>query len=236
MAKKGQSRHLKRYAASRALKLPKKTHTWVVKPSPGPHSADKSIPLRVFLRDYLHVARTAKEADYILTQRQVCVDGRVRTAPSFPIGLMDVVQLKALGSFRILMNNRGNLVPKEISTEEAGFKLCQVVGKRNIKGGGFQLSFHDGTTVAGEFKEIKPLDVSKLQLPELKIVDKIPFKKGTIAFITGGSNTARVGKIVEIKEIKRGPNIVTLEADGKTFNAPANYVFGVGREKPIISI
>jgi ribosomal protein S4E len=149
---------------------------------------------------------------------------------------MDVVQLETLGSFRILMDNRGNLVPKEISTEEVGFKLCRIAGKRNIKRGGFQLSFHDGTTVAGEFKELKPLDVLKLQLPELKIIDKIPFEKGITAFITGGSNTAKVGKIVEIKEIKRAPNLVTLEADGKTFNAPANYVFGVGREKPIISI
>ena len=96
MAKKGQSRHLKRYAASKALKLPRKSVVWMVKPAPGPHPSDKSIPLRLVIREYLGLARTAREVDRLLNEKHVLVDGRVRRDSKFPVGLMDVVQLPTL--------------------------------------------------------------------------------------------------------------------------------------------
>jgi ribosomal protein S4E len=62
-------------------------------------------------------------------------------------------------------------------------------------------------------------------------------ESGALAFITGGKNTSRVGRIEEIK-ITRGaqPNMVVLRSGENTFEAPKDYVFVVGKEKSEISI
>ncbi len=239
MARKGQSKHLKRYAAPRALKLPRKSIVWVVKPAPGPHPGDKSIPLRLIPREYLGLARTACEADRLLSERHVLVDGKVRRDSKFPTGLMDVVQLPALNkSYRVSLNRRGRLILYEIPQAEAQFKLCRVVRKDIAPGKKIQLTFHDGKTLVGDFGEFKPRDVVKLTLPKPRALERVPFEKGAFALVTGGENVGRVGKIAEIKLIESTkPNIVTLEAtDGTTFQAPEDYVFVVGKEKPLISL
>ncbi len=238
MAKKGQSRHLKRYAAPRALRLPRKSLPWMVKPSPGPHPREGALPLRLLLRDYLSLARTAREADRILTGGQVLVDGRVRRSPKFPTGLMDVVQLPALNrNYRVLLDHRGRLTPRGIDQAETSSKLCKVMRKDIVRGKRVQLSFHDGKTLVGDFDEFKPGDGVKLALPELKVLERFPFEKGATALITGGKNVGRVGTITDVKLVEGAqPNIVTLEAGGETFQAPEHYVFVVGKEKPALSL
>ncbi len=238
MAKKGQSKHMKRYAAPRALKLPRKSFPWMVKPSPGPHPRDSSMPLRLLLRDYLSLARTAREADRILAGGQVLVDGRVRRSPKFPVGLMDVVQFLALDqNYRVLLDNRGRLVLHEIDKAETSLKLCKIMRKDIIRGKRVQLSFHDGKTLVGDFDEFKPEDVIKLALPEFKVIGRFPFEKGAAVLITGGKNVSKVGIITDVNLIEgTQPNIVTLAVAGGTFQAPEHYVFVVGKEKPAISL
>ena len=238
MARKGQSRHLKRYAASKALKLPRKSIVWTVKPAPGPHPSDESIPLRLVVREHLGLACTAKEVDRLLNEKQVLVDGRVRKDSKFPVGLMDVVQLPTLNkSYRVLLNTRGRLVLCDISQEEARFKLCKVVRKSTISSARVQLTFNDGRTLAGDL-EFKLRDTAKLSLPDQKILERIAFGTGAVALVTGGANVGKVGKIVEVKMIEgTQPNIVILEApDGTTFQTSEDYVFAVGKEKPIVTL
>ena len=229
---------MKRYAAPRGLKLPRKSFPWMVKPSPGPHPREGSLPLRLLLRDYLSLARTAREADRILAEGQVIVDGRVRRSPKFPAGLMDVVQLPALNrNYRVLLDQRGRLILREIDQAETSSKLCRVMRKDIVRGKRVQLSFHDGKTLVGDFDEFKPGDGVKLALPELKILERFPFEKGATALITGGKNVGRVGTIIDVKLVEGAqPNIVTLEADGETFQAPGHYVFVAGKEKPALSL
>jgi len=152
---------------------------------------------------------------------------------------MDVVQLPALDkSYRILLDRRGRLVLHEIPKAEAQFKLGKVVRKNVVSGKKIQLTIHDGKTSVGDFGEFKPRDVAKLALPEPKILERIPFETGALALVTGGRNVGKVGKITEIKLIESPrPNIITLEAsDGATFQAPEDYVFVTGKEKPFISL
>ncbi len=238
MAKKGQSRHMKRYAAPRALKLPRKSFPWMVKPSPGPHPRKSSLPLRLLLRDYLSLARTAREADRILAGGQVLVDGRVRRSPKFPVGLMDVVQLLTLNqNYRVLLDHRGRLVLHEIDKAETSLKLCKVMRKDIVRGRRVQLSFHDGKALVGDFDEFKLGDGIKLALPELKVLERFPFEKGATILVTGGKNVSKVGTITDVKLVEgTQPNIVTFEAAGKSFQTPEHYVFVVGKEKPAISL
>ena len=238
MAKKGQSKHLKRYAASSALKLPRKPYPWVVKPAPGPHSGENSAPLRILLRDYLSLAKTAREADEILASGHAIVDGRVRRESRFPVGLMDVLQLPGLNrSYRVLLDHRGRLVPREIDQAEASIKLCKVLRKDIISGKRVQVTLHDGKTVVGDFGDLRPGDSVKLTLPDLRVIERLPFERGAVALVTRGENVGKIGKLIDIKLITgTQPDIVTLEGGGRTFQAPGSHVFIVGREKPAISL
>ncbi|TLZ94001.1 MAG: 30S ribosomal protein S4e, partial [Methanobacteriota archaeon] len=48
-------KHLKRLPAPRSWSIPRKTHFWIVRPSPGPHGIGESVPLGSILRDMLKV-------------------------------------------------------------------------------------------------------------------------------------------------------------------------------------
>jgi len=229
---------MKRYAASRALKLSRKSHVWTTKAAPGPHTMEMSIPLRSVIRDYLSGGRTAREVDNALSQGNVLVDGKVRREPSFPVGLMDIVQLPSLNrSYRVILDHRKRLILVEIDQAEASVKLCRATNKQIVRGKKVQLTFHDGKTIVGDLKEFKPGDVAKLALPDLKVLERFPFEVGAMALITGGNNVSKIGRIAEIKLIVgTQPNIVILKKDEESFQAPEHYVFVIGREKPSISI
>ena len=238
MAKKGQKRHLKRFSLSPAIQLPRKSAVWASKPRPGPHKASLCLPLRHVVRDYLALARTSAETDRIITEGQILVDGRVRRDPKFPVGLMDVVQIPEIKkNYRVLYDEKGRLVLHEIPKDEASFKLCMVIRKSLVKGGKLQLTFHDGKTSIGEFGEFKLQDVAKVTLPDFKVKERLAFAEGVMALVTGGSNIGKVGKIQSIQHLREAqPDLVTLKSDATTFQAPKNFVFPIGKERPMISL
>jgi len=238
MAKKGGRRTMKRYAAPRSVGIERKVHVWMTKPMPGPHSKETSITLRSIVRDHLGLGLTAKEADLIISKGNVLVDSVPKKEPKFPVGLMDVVQIPSSNrNMRVLIDKRGRLVLTGIEQSETMFKLCKVVNKKTVKGGKIQLIFHDGKSVIGDFSEIKPMDVLKVELPKLKVLERLPFQVGASALVTGGANVGMIGKISEIRTIYGSqPNIVTLSSNGTTFQASEKHVFVIGGERPIIKI
>jgi ribosomal protein S4E len=82
LGKKGGSTGLKRKPAPRFWPIHRKEFTWVVKPSPGPHSLQNCLPLAIVLRDILGFAQTRKEAKSIVSQGKVYVDGNWNVAIS----------------------------------------------------------------------------------------------------------------------------------------------------------
>lgn len=238
MAKKGEKRHLKRFSLPPAVMLPRKLTVWAPKPRPGPHRASECLPLRLVVRDYLGLARTARETDRIIAGGQILVDGKARRDPKFPVGLMDVVQVSEIKkNFRVLYDERGRLTLHEISQDEASFKLCMVIRKSVVKGGRIQLTFHDGKTSMGEFGEFKVQDVAKLTLPDFKVGERLSFEEGALALITGGSNVGKVGRIQSIRRVREAQSdLVTLKSDATTFQSPKDYLFLIGKEKPMISL
>ncbi|MBS3815240.1 MAG: 30S ribosomal protein S4e [Hadesarchaea archaeon] len=238
MSKKGQRKHQKRLSVTGALKLPRKTEPWVVNPTSGPHSKESCIPLSVLLRDYLELARTAREANTILGNGDVKVDGVVRKDPRFPVGFMDIIQInKSENNWRVIYDEKGYLALNEIPDEEAEFKLAKIEGKQPFKGGKTQLAFHEGRTKIGDFQDFKVGDVVKLSLPEFEIEDHLPKEEGKIALITGGSNVGKVGKILEInKREGTSKELISLEGKEENYQAPENYVFIIGEEESLISI
>lgn len=248
MGKKGKVGRLKRKPAPRFWPIHRKEAVWTVKPSPGPHSIEKCLPLSLVLRDILEVAETRKEAKKIISQGKVYVDGKVRRKDDFPVGLMDVISMPDLNKFyRILPSHKG-LFLNPISKEEAGFKLLRVEGKTLVKNGTSQIALHDGSNmlVKAEDSEspsrvvYETFDTLKLGLPEKQVLDQLKTKKGNIAVITGGKNIGKQGKIVEIEKTeakKRRNALVVIEDDkGNRYQTILDFVFSIGGAKSLISL
>jgi small subunit ribosomal protein S4e len=237
MAIMGSRKHLKRYKAPENWPIHPKEYNWTVKTNPGPHSLDESIPLLIIVRDVLKVADTAREAKIIINKGYILIDGRVIKDYKFPVGFMDVIEIpKSSKVYRVLPDEKGRLTLHPISSENKQFKLCRIENKTTTKGGKTQLNLHDGRNHLSE-DELKPADVIMLKIPEQEIQDHIKFENGTVGLITGGKHIGEIGSIKEITITKSSmPNTVVIEGEGKTFQTLKDYVFVLGKDKPIISL
>ncbi len=248
MARKGGSTGLKRKPAPRFWPIHRKEFPWVVKPSPGPHSLKNCLPIAIVLRDILGFAKTRKEAETIVLQGKVYVDGKVRREDDFPLGLMDVISLPDIDkSFRIVSSRKG-LILHPISKEESNFKLCRIENKKVVKNGHIQLHLHDGSNIIVKVADLKnpqedtykSLDTVKISLPERQILEQIEMKENDFAIITSGKNTGKYGNIIEIEETKgkkRRNALVTIEdKKGNRYQTILNFVFAIGKEQSLISL
>ena len=122
MGKKGPRRHLKRFSAPAYWPISKKAYVFTIKPKPGPHPIDRSIPLLILIRDELKYAETATEARKIIKEGKIKVDGKTCREPRRTIGLMDVIEIPKMGEYyRILPHPQKGLIPYKISQEEATY-------------------------------------------------------------------------------------------------------------------
>jgi small subunit ribosomal protein S4e len=248
LGKKGKVGRLKRKPAPGFWPIHRKEAVWIVRPSSGPHSLEKCLPLSLVLRDILEVAETRKEAKKIITQGKVYVDGKVRRKDDFPVGLMDVISMPDVNKFyRILPSHKG-LFLNPINKEEANFKLFRVEGKTTVKNGTSQVALHDGSNLLVKVEDpespaevvYETFDTLKLELPEKQVLDQLKTKKGNIAIITGGKNIGKQGKIVEIEKTeakKRRNALVVIEDEkGNRYQTILDFVFSIGGAKSLITL
>jgi small subunit ribosomal protein S4e len=238
MAKMGSRKHLKRYKAPAHWPIHPKEDTWTVKPSPGPHAIEESLPLLLVVRDILELADTARDAKMIINQGDILVDGTVRKDYKFPVGFMDVIQIPKTGkTYRVLPDEKGRLVLHPISEKNQEFKMCRILNKTTIRGGKQQLNLHDGRNCLTD-GEYKAGDVVVLQVPQQEITDHLKLENGALGLITGGKHIGELGTIKEINITKSSmPNTVLMETkDGKSFQTLQDYVFVLGKDQPIIAL
>ncbi len=226
-------KHLKRLPAPRSWTIPRKTDFWVVKPAPGPHPVERSVPLGLILRDMLKVCDSAREARHILNNRGVRVDGRVVTEPKFPVGLMDVLSLQETKAYyRMLVDTRGRMALVALEEDAATWKLCRVEDKTTVRGGKTQINLHDGRNVLAAKDAYKTGATLKLHVPDQKVVEHYELAQGAPVLVTGGQH---VGEIAHVQAIQRTrnprANIVTFK---EGFSTDIDKVFVVGKEVPAI--
>jgi len=231
------SKHMKRLNAPRALKIHRKEKTWTVRPAPGPHPIEESIPIGLIVRDYLHLADTQKEAKRIISSGEILVDGKIRKDYQFPCGLMDVVSIpKIKKDYRILFDKRGKLTFVEIQSKDATWKLCRIENKTIIKGKQIQLNLHDGQNTIIKKDEYKTGDVLKINFKDKKIIETFKFDKGTVSMIIGGSHIGEIANIEDTEIITSSkPNLAKMKGTS-SFSTLQEYVFPIGKNKPIIEI
>src|SRR5437879_13549304 len=120
---------------------------------------------------------------------------------------MDVLQIEGAGQiFRILPRPNRGLTPTPILEKEAGFKLCKIIGKRNIEGGKIQLNLHDGRSIilqrqSGRQKtegEFAAGGAMQLGLPKQNMMGLVPFQTGALGLGVDGRNQGILGKITTI--------------------------------------
>jgi len=243
----GGKRHLKALAAPPFWPILRKEYKWVVKPSPGPHPIDRSIPLLLIVRNILGYAETAREARRLIAEGHFKVDGRVRRNYKYPVGLMDVIEIVDTGEYyRVIPVPTKVLGLIRIDRDEARFKLCRIENKTTVKGGHIQLNLHDGRNILIRVSDpkkpvedvYKTLGTVQVSIPEQRLLSYIPLREGVIAIISGGRNVGRVGRVISIQRgMRRFRSIVTLEDKyGNRFQTSLDYVFPIGEDKPLIKL
>jgi len=232
---------LKRLSAPKFSKMPKKEKKWIVTPKPGPYKKFESIPLLIIIRDQLKLAENVKEVNRIIKTKEVLVDGKPRIDRKYPVGLFDVINIPKIDKqYRVVPSHTG-LKLIEVPKKEANLKLARIKNKTMTKGGILQLNLHDGKNILLDKKDDKKVyntgDSLLLELPGQKIVEHIKMEKETTAILTAGQNMGNIAKIKEIIMTRsREPNKILCIKDEREFEAIIDYVFVVGKNKPVIKI
>jgi small subunit ribosomal protein S4e len=248
LGRKGKTARLKRKPAPRSWSIHRKEFAWVTKPASGPHSLEKCLTLTLVLRDILGFAKTRKEAQAIVSQGKILVDGIVRRKDDFPVGLMDIISAPDSGKFYRIIPFKKGLLVSPITKDEASFKLCRVEGKTIVKNRDVQFSLHDGSNILvkattpenPQKADFETFDTLKMSIPEKQVLECMPAKEGNFAIITGGKNIGKQGKIVEIEKTeakKRRNALVVIEDDkNERYQTILDFVFSIGENKPLINL
>ena len=236
---RGPKKHMKRLNAPRHWMLDKMGGMWAPRPSTGPHKLRECLPIILCLRNRLKYALTNKEAQMICIEKNVKVDGRVRTDPNYPAGFMDVLELEKAGDkFRLLYDTKGRFVLTRLKDPEAKFKLCRVKSVQRTKKNVPYIVTHDGRTIRYPDPLIKTSDTVKVNLETNKVTDFIKFDIGVLVMATKGRNTGRVGILSHRERHPGSFDIVHVkDATGAVFATRADNVFAIGRDsKPMVTL
>ena len=234
------SDHLKRLNAPDSWHIAKKTTKFITKTAPGPHNANE-IPIAVWLRDHMGLARNLKEVKQILNQNDVIINGRPCRDAKMGIGIFDIISLPKINKFyRILRDKNGRHVSIEIDAEAAKTRLCKVKNKTVVAGGKVQLNMRDGANLLADntYKSGDSIVLSLESETRFKIVDHFPFAVGNMAMVIGGRHSGKVARIVDIIKMPGSvPNKIILEDESakSRFDTISPYIYMVGKQTPAIA-
>jgi small subunit ribosomal protein S4e len=237
LAKKGGRNKLKRLSAPRQWDIERQEKRFIIKPSPGPYSMEKSYPLGVVIRDILRMVNGKRELRYVITNGQVLVDGTTRRSPSFPVGLFNVIEVPKEGVAVRLLPSPDGLVPSRIAGDETRLKLCSISSKVKVRGGHIQYGFNDGRVITNDTLSLSPGDAVLMKVPEQTPVSSVKLGKKALGLVVSGDRAGQIGQVMDVHKgsITREKTVVLSLPGGET-ELPARLVFPVGTEKPVIGV
>lgn len=229
------SDHLKRLAAPRSWPLKRKVNVWTTKQCPGAHSIEESVPATIMLRDIIKICDTAREVKKVVANRYCFVDGKPIKDVKTPIGLMDTLSIPIMDLYyRIVITDKGKIVAKAITKEEATWKLAMIDDKTVITGNKIQLNLHDGRNIVLDENQYKTGDVLKITIPDQKIEDVYELKAGATVLIFKGRHAGRTAVISEyIVTNESSDNIVKFTDGSETVKS---NVFVIGHDESLIKL
>lgn len=180
--------------------LPRKGTKYFVRSS---HSASDGIPLQIVLRDILKVGKTRKEVRFMLLNKEISVNSKIRINKKFPVRVFDIVTLEKTGkSYRL--NIHGKRVKfEEVSAKDSNKKVVKIIGKVLIEKDKYQMNLEDGSNFLVKEKFVTG-DSAVINLKENKIEKIISMKEGVAVLVVSGKHSGKEGKIKEILADNKG--------------------------------
>lgn len=236
MSTKGEDKTVKRLNAEKVYKIERKHATFVLKTSAGPHSKKSAVPLGFFIRNLLNIAKTKKEAKFILGSRKIFVNGIVRTELNFPVGLFDVISIPENKEYyRVLLDSKGRISFKEIKKEEANMKVCKVKAKHLSKGNKLVITTNDGRNLICD-KAVKVNDSLVIDLTSNTVKDVLSFDKGALVYLIGGKHVSAIANVNNITPATMRRNSLVELIEGKdSYQTVVSNVFVIGKDKPVLA-
>jgi small subunit ribosomal protein S4e len=174
--------------------LPRKGTKYFVGSS---HSASDGIPLQIVLRDILKVGTTRREIRFMLLNKEISVNGKVRINKKFPVRVFDVVALEKTGK-NYKLNISGKKVKfEEVSAKDSAKKTVKIIGKVLIGKDKYQMNLEDGSNFLPKEKFVTG-DSAVINLKENKIEKIIQMKEGAKVLVVSGKHSGKEGKVKEI--------------------------------------
>jgi small subunit ribosomal protein S4e len=199
------------------------------------------MPITVWLRDQMGLARNLKEVKQILHQNDVIINGKACRDPRMGIGIFDIIALPKINRYyRILRDKNGRHVSIPIDAEAAKTRLCKIKNKTIIAGGRVQLNLRYGANIIADntYKSNDSVVISLQPEDRFKIIDHFPFAAGNMAMVIGGKHSGKVARILEIVTVPGSvSNKIVLrdETTGITFDTISPYIYMVGTTTPAIA-
>jgi small subunit ribosomal protein S4e len=199
------------------------------------------MPITVWLRDQMGLARNLKEVKQILHQNDVIINGKPCRDSRMGIGIFDIIALPKINRYyRILRDKNGRHVSIPIDAEAAKTRLCKIKNKTIIAGGRVQLNLRYGANIIADntYKSNDSVVISLQPEDRFKIIDHFPFAAGNMAMVIGGKHSGKVARILEIVTVPGSvSNKIVLrdETTGITFDTISPYIYMVGTTTPAIA-
>jgi small subunit ribosomal protein S4e len=219
------SKHQKRLSVPNSWPVERKTATFTVKATAGPHGED-GVPLLILLRDVLGYVDSRKEARYALNQGSVLVNNETLSDEQRPIGMFDIVEFAERDEhYRVFPDEGGRLALTPIDAADADSKLGKIEGKRQVPGGDTQLSLHDGRTLEIDEGDYAGND-SIVVDTDNEILAHFPYEEGALVTAVRGQHAGEIGEIDEIQVTPGSSpnNVLVSQDDGEGFETIADYV------------
>ncbi|BBL45803.1 30S ribosomal protein S4e [Nanobdella aerobiophila] len=242
MANISNKRHLRAITAPKTWPISRKNRYWIIRPTTTGYKFNYSMPILLWLRDYLKLAKDKKEALYLIKSGRVLVNNKKLNDLGYSVGIFDVIQFPELKKYyRVLISSNLKLKLLEIPEEEKDIKIVRIVKKSLIKNGKIQLTTIDGHNYIIDNKDIKVGDSLVINTVSNKISNILKIGEGSIIYVFYGAKAGSVGKLESIRIFKRtfGNNRI-IEFQNLNNNSKDqtiyDYAMVVGEKEPIIKI
>lgn len=220
--------HIKRVAAPKQWNILRKEDKYITRQNPGAHTLELSLALNNMLKDFLKVTKTTKETKYVLTEQGVLVNNIKRKDHKAQVGFLDTITIPSIKkSYRITIDQKGMLKPKEIKEEHADL-ILKITGKTKIKAGKVQINTLSGNNIILAEAEAKKYKLGDTIIAgfDNKIKAHLSLEKGAHVLITTGKHASKYGDVISIKN-----NIIEVKTDKETFDTNKAYALVINKEK-----
>ncbi|MFB6270651.1 MAG: 30S ribosomal protein S4e [Halobacterium sp.] len=217
--------HQKRLSVPKSWPVERKTETFTAKAGAGPHG-ESGVPLVVVLRDVLGYVDDSSEAQYVVNEDGVLVNGSSVGDVKRPIGMFDILAFPERDEYyRVFPDEGGRLGLTAIDADAADSKLSKVTDKTTVSGGDTQLNFHDGGNIVVDEDVYSGNDSVVVDNETNEVVAHFEYGEGALVTAVAGQHAGDIGRIDEISvQPGSAQNTVYVETADGSFETVEEYV------------